>query len=191
MKKETERPCIVFVGRLVEKKGCTYLLQAMQRVQEQVPDCELRIIGDGPLRATLEEQAASLSHVRFLGVQNKQQVKEHLSEAWLFCTPSVIAESGDAEGLGMVFLEAQALQTPAISFDTGGVVEAIADGATGFNVPEKNVETLADRLLELLQDDEKRHAFGIAGKQRVLDQFDIRKQCEKLEAIYDQVLEQS
>lgn len=185
---ENDKPTIVFIGRLVHKKGCGYLLDAMKKVQKQVPETRIQIIGNGPLRNELERQAEELNHVEFLGIKNKHEIKNLLSKAWIFCTPSIVAESGDTEGLGMVFLEAQALGTPAVSFDTGGVIEAIAHGKTGMTVPEKNVDALAESLLQLLQDKSLRSNIGKFGAERIRDKFDIRKQCEKLEKIYRDVI---
>ena len=187
-KQEVERPRVVFIGRLVPKKGCRYLLEAMNLVQREIPEVELHIIGDGPLRTELESLASGLNNVVFQGVQNQQEIKQALSAAWVFCTPSIIAESGDAEGLGMVFLEAQALGTPAVSFDTGGVVEAIANRQTGRTIKERDVPALAQALVELLSNQELRKEYGEAGAERVRSEFDIKKQCKKLEVIYEQVI---
>lgn len=187
-KQEAEQPTILFIGRLVHKKGCTYLLDAMRQVQDAVPDARLLIAGDGPLRETLEKQALALRDVEFLGVQDTGQIRDLLRQAWVMCTPSIIADSGDAEGLGMVFLEAQALATPAVSFNTGGVVEAIADGETGLCIREKDTDALAEGLISLLRDDSLRRRYGDAGKQRVHEQFDIRRQCTQLEEIYRSVI---
>lgn len=187
-KQESERPRIVFVGRLVPKKGCRFLIEAMQLVQKELPEVELHIIGDGPLRAELELLAQGLQGVVFQGVKSQQEIKQALRAAWVFCTPSIIAESGDAEGLGMVFLEAQALGTPAVSFDTGGVIEAIADQETGRTIRERDVPGLAQALIELIQNKNLRQQYGAAGAERVRSEFDIKKQCKKLEDIYEQVI---
>ena len=190
-KQEAERPTVLFIGRLVPKKGCAYLIDAMKRVQRQLPDARLKIVGDGPLRKELGERAASLRNVEFLGVKTKTEIRELLQEAWTLCVPSIVAPSGDAEGLGMVFLEAQALATPAVSFDTGGVVEAIEHGKTGLNVPSEDVGALADGLLTLLTDKPLRQAWGAAGRRRVHSQFNVRTQCGALENIYAEAMEGS
>ena len=182
-------PIVLFVGRLVPKKGCEYLVRAMSRVQEIVPDVKLVVIGDGPRRHELEQQAAmTLKRFCFLGTQTPSVVKNWMNRATLFCTPSVTAESGDAEGFGMVFAEAQAMGLPVVTFASGGIPEVVADGLTGFLVPERDSEALASRLLLLFSDRALWHGFSNAGRARVKALFDIRKQTALLEDIYESVL---
>ena len=182
-------PVILFVGRLTAKKGCHYLIRAAARVQQVRPDVELIVIGEGPLRDELEQQAASqLRAFTFLGAQQPQSVREWMNRAMVFCTPSVTAESGDAEGFGMVFAEAQAMGLPVVSFASGGVPEAVENGGTGFLVPERDWEALADKLLVLLQNDALRTQIGQAGRARVNRLFDLRKQTLLLEEIYDAMI---
>jgi len=187
-KQESSTPTIVFIGRLTEQKGCSYLLKAMQQVQQVIPETRLQIIGDGNRLETLKTQARSLKNIEFLGVQDKEKIREKLLKAWVFCTPGIVPENGAEEGLGMVFLEAQALATPAVSFATGGIAEAIEHKKTGLIVPEKDITALANSLLQLLQNKDLRQHYGKAGAARIREQFDIHKQCVSLEAIYNSVI---
>ena len=99
---------VLFVGRLVEKKGCEYLIRAIEAIQKAMPDVELVIVGDGPLRRPLERLAKSrLRRFTFTGSQTAVRIREWMSRATVLCTPSIVAASGDAEGFGMVFIEAQ------------------------------------------------------------------------------------
>ena len=185
---ETDDPSLLFVGRLVEKKGCTYLLQAMQRLRDRFAGLRLKIIGDGELKPALQREAAARElAVEFLGSVAPDAVRAELAQSWLFVAPSIVAEDGDAEGLGMVFLEAQALATPVVSFASGGVVEAVADGETGLLCAEKDVAALADNIAQLLENPALRHQMGERGRARVEAHFDIRKQCARLERIYDEI----
>jgi colanic acid/amylovoran biosynthesis glycosyltransferase len=182
-------PFVLFVGRLVAKKGCEYLIRAMSRVQEALPDVQLVVIGEGPLRPELERQAATaLKSYQFLGAQNPTVVRNWMNRAMVFCAPSLTAPTGDAEGFGMVFAEAQAMGLPIVSFASGGIPEAVADGQTGFLVRERDWKALADRLLILLSDEELWLRFSDAGQIRIRTRFDVWKQASVLESIYDSVL---
>ena len=188
-KQESEHPSLLFVGRLVEKKGCTYLLQAMEQLMPRFPELSLTIIGTGELEPTLREEAQQRQlNVHFAGTASPEQIRDHLSRSWLFVAPSITAASGDAEGLGMVFLEAQALSTPVISFRSGGLVEAVEDGVTALLTDEKDVDGLGKNIARLLENTDERHQMGLAGRKRVSERFDLRTQCAKLASIYDGLL---
>ncbi len=184
-KDETADPSLLFVGRLVEKKGCTYLLQAMEQLKPRFPELRLTIIGEGDLKASLQQEAASRKlNVDFAGTASAAEIRQYLARCWLFVAPSITAASGDAEGLGMVFLEAQALQTPVVSFRSGGLVEAVDEGSTALLSDEKDIVGLARNIADLLENTGLRHNMGMAGRKRVEQYFDVRKQCAKLESIY-------
>jgi len=84
----------------------------------------------------------------------------------------------------MVFLEAQALQTPVVSFRSGGLVEAVEEGTTALLSAEKDVAGLTENIAQLLENATLRRNMGAAGRERVEQNFDVRKQCAKLELIY-------
>jgi glycosyltransferase involved in cell wall biosynthesis len=188
-KNETAEPSVLFVGRLADKKGVTYLLDALARLKNTVPGVYLTVVGSGGLLPRLHQQAEEQElDVRFAGRKTPAEVRQLLSTHWVFAAPSITADNGDAEGLGMVFLEAQAMHTPVLSFRSGGVVEAVADGETGLLCAEKDVPALADNLQTLLNSKQLRATMGAAGRSRVERNFDIRQQCGKLEAIYNSVV---
>ncbi|MFZ0746385.1 MAG: glycosyltransferase [Terracidiphilus sp.] len=183
------RPTVLFVGRLVEKKGCEYLIRAMQSVQEAAPQAELVVIGDGPLRPSLEKLATStLRRVKFLGLQTQEQIRDWMNQASVLSTPSVVAGSGDAEGFGMVFIEAQSMGLPVASFASGGIPEAVTHGETGLLAPERDWRALAANILTLLTDKSAWQQMSDKAQERVRREFDLRKQCTKLEGIYDELL---
>lgn len=188
---QPERPeggekIVLFVGRLVEKKGCEYLIRAMEAVQAEMGDAELVVIGDGPLRGNLEVQAKeSLRRFRFMGAQSSNEIRDWMKRSTVLCTPSIVAESGDAEGLPIVILEAQASGLPVAAFASAGIPEAVIDGDNGFLAPEKDWRLLAQKLAKLLADADLRQAFRIAGRKRVETMFDLKQQTRKLEDIYE------
>lgn len=186
---ERRRPRILFVGRLTEKKGVEYLIQAFALVKARLPAAELVIAGDGRLRAKLELLASQLDvPVTFLGSLSSQQIKEEIQHARVLCSPSITAENGDAEGLPIVILEAQACAVPVVTSARGGMHEGIIDGVTGFAVKEKDVEELSNRLLLLLQDGARAAAMGRAGRRNIEEKFDLRSCTESLERLYDTLM---
>ena len=188
----SRQPTVLFVGRLVEKKGCEYLIRAMSQVQAAMPEVELVIVGEGPLRTTLENLAeSSLKRYRFLGVQPPEVVRDWMNQSKVFCVPSVTAESGDAEGLGVVFAEAQAMGLPVVSSTNGGIPEVVAHDQTGFLAAEKNHEVLAHYILKLLQDRKLWQRFSLDGRLRVQTLFDQSKLSKGLEKIYQSVLDEN
>jgi len=179
---------ILFVGRLVTKKGLIHLIRAMERVQRAVPTAEVVVAGDGPLRQAMEREVAARGvRLAFLGVQTPAQVRELMRGATVLCGPGVVAMSGDAEGLGIVFLEAQAVGLPVVASTSGGIAEGIVEGETGLLHPPGDEDALAEHLITLLSDSERRARFGEAGRAHVLRHFDLRRQTAILETIYDGV----
>lgn len=183
-------PVVLFVGRLTEKKGCAYLLRAMHEVENRVPAAELVVVGDGPLRQELQALAKkTLRKCRFQGWQPPETVREWMNRARVFCVPSVRAATGDGEGFGMVFAEAQAMGLPVASFRSGGVPEAVLDGETGLLAAEGDWRSLASNILTLLSNDNLWRSMSEAGQKRVREFFDLDKQTAKLEQTYRTLLQ--
>jgi glycosyltransferase involved in cell wall biosynthesis len=95
------------------------------------------------------------------------------------------AASGDAEGFGLVFVEAQACGVPVVSYRSGGVPEAVADGETGLLATERDIDGLADRLRTVLTDDDVWLRMSACGRRRTVEQFDLTRQTARLEDVYD------
>jgi glycosyltransferase involved in cell wall biosynthesis len=186
---ERRLPRILFVGRLVEKKGVEYLIRAFGLVKAQLPAAELVIAGDGRLRAQLELLATQLKlSVTFLGSLSSQQIKEEFQQTRVLCSPSVTADNGDAEGLPIVILEAQACAVPVVTSARGGAREGIIDGVTGFACKERDVACLSNRLMQLLLDGQMAAAMGFAGRRNMEERFDLRCCTESLEGLYDALI---
>lgn len=185
----TERdPVILFVGRLTERKGAEFAIRAAAQVQKELPETELVVIGDGVLRAGLEQQAKqSLRRYRFLGTRSHEEVGEWMNRASIFCAPSVKMPSGEEEAFGMVYAEAMAMEKPVVAFDSGGISEVVSHGYTGFLAPERDWRALAEYLSLLLKDAALRKRFGVAGRERVIRRFDLEQRTKVLEAIYARV----
>lgn len=184
-----KQPIVLFVGRLVEKKGCSYLIRAMAEVQRSFPGARLVVLGDGPLRTSLEQQAQStMRNYEFLGAQSAAMVQQWMQRAHMVAAPSVIAANGDSEGLCVVACEAQAMGLPVVSFHGPGLSEAVADGETGFLVEQSNEHALAEAILSLLKDEALSVRMGAAGRKRVETHFNVLRQAEKIEGQYQKIL---
>lgn len=185
---EEENPVVLHVARLVEKKGTEYLIRAFAHVAAQIPEVELVIVGEGPLRAPLETLAKSLrieERIRFLGAKPHADVLSLIRKAAMLVLPSVTARSGDTEGLGMVLLEAAAQGVPIIGTRHGGIPEAVDDTKTGYLVPERDSNLLAERMHVLLKNSTLRHDMGREARRMCETRFNIQDQSKKLESYYD------
>jgi colanic acid/amylovoran biosynthesis glycosyltransferase len=189
---DRERELIVFVGRLVEKKGLAFLLDAMQFVKVKHPEAKIIVLGSGPLEGELRARAmAEGICCQFMGMQPASVVRAQLARARVFCVPSVSARSGDSEGLGMVFIEAQAMGTPVVSFRHGGIPEVVLDGETGLLAPERDRASLGDCLSTLMSDDEMWMRMSKRAAEWVRKSFDLKRQTNLLEDLYEDVLHRS
>jgi glycosyltransferase involved in cell wall biosynthesis len=186
---------ILHVGRLVEKKGTGVLIEALAAiVSAGVQGASLAIIGDGPLRGALERQARQAGlgeRVRFLGALSPDEVAAGMRRAAILAAPSLTAKDGDAEGLPTVVVEAAASGIPVVATFHSGIPEAVTDGETGFLVPEGDAVALADRLARLLGSEPMRRDMGAAARRLAERKFERGRLSERLEEIYDQLVEEN
>jgi glycosyltransferase involved in cell wall biosynthesis len=188
---EEERPVILHVARLVEMKGTRYLIEAFAALSPRHPDAELVIIGDGPLRPSLQARARSLGlgdKVVFLGALPHSQVFAWMRKAAMLVLPSIRTGTGRVEGLGMVLLEAAATGVPVVATRVGGIPEGVRDGQTGFLVAERDAAALARGMATLLESPALRQRMGLEARMFVETMFDAEALDETLEDIYDNVL---
>jgi colanic acid/amylovoran biosynthesis glycosyltransferase len=170
---ERVRGRLVFVGRLVEKKGVEILLQALQQLPAEL-DWSLDLVGGGPLREALEEQARPLGdRVTFLGQQSAADLAGLLARAEVAVFPSVRARSGDQDGLPVALLEAMAAGTPIVASDLPGLADAVAGGDDGAALPPAgelvepgDASGLAAAISTLLGNREARERMGAAAVDR-------------------------
>jgi glycosyltransferase involved in cell wall biosynthesis len=187
--KNVAPPTILFIGRLVEKKGLPYLLEACRILVRRGLDFHLKIIGDGPLLEQCRADAAPLhERVTFLGRLAPERVRDELAAAQIACMPSIEATDGDNEGLPIVSLEAQAAGLPIVAFDQGPVPECVHANSTGLLAKDRSAEDLASCLERLLRNPELCRRMGDAGRRHVEEHFDIKRQSKELEKIYNEVL---
>jgi glycosyltransferase involved in cell wall biosynthesis len=179
---------ILFVGRMVEKKGPLILINAFAKIHAQSPDTELVMVGDGPLKDKAIQRAQQLHlNVTFTGALPSHEVRAQLQQARVFCLPSVTAANGDAEGLPIAILEAQSCGVPVITSARGAVQEAVLNRVNGYCVPENDTNQLAASLLELLSNENQLLEFSRAGITHTQMKFDINSCTQQLENLYTQL----
>lgn len=155
---------LLFVGRLVEKKGLGVLLDAVRRLPQGL-DWHLEVLGDGPLRAELTERASGLP-VTFGGAASREELARAYARSTIVVVPSVPAASGDQDGLPTVLLEAMGSGRAVVASDLPGIDEAVTDGKTGLLVPPNHPEALAEALQGLLADGARRDEIARAARER-------------------------
>ncbi|MEX2366319.1 MAG: glycosyltransferase, partial [Pseudohongiellaceae bacterium] len=172
---------LIYVGRLVEKKGVEVLLDAMQVLIPQFPDIELLIVGDGPLRGALEHKvrdAGMEDSVHFQGSVAHGQLPELYSSSSIAVVPSVIARSGDQEGLGLVIIEAMGCECAVVASDLEAIRDIITP-ETGVLVEPANPDGLTAAITGLLNDPERRNRLAVSGRVRARGLFDWGVSGEK------------
>ncbi|NOQ64695.1 MAG: glycosyltransferase [Methyloprofundus sp.] len=160
---------LLFVGRLVEKKGVKDLLRAYSLLnREQHQKTQLWIIGDGSEKRSLEKLSHSLQlndYVTFLGKLPNEQLPDYFAAADIFIAPSITDSVGDTEGQGITLVEAMASSTAVISTNTGGICEVIEHDHTGIIVNPESPLELKVALQKLLENPELRHSMAEKGSE--------------------------
>ncbi len=177
---------LLYVGRLVEKKGVRYIILAMPEILKRHPQAQLLVAGDGPDKADLQKLALATgvaSHVQFLGTVNNAALPEFYQRATLFVAPSIVAHGGDQEGLGLVFVEALGCECPVVTTDLPAIKDVVSDGNTGLICKQKDSADLAQKILHLLAHPEQAQTLGRAGRQYVLEHFDWQIVSQRYHAL--------
>lgn len=160
---------LLFVGRLVERKGVQYLIKAMPEILKKYPQATLTIAGDGPERENLLRQAAASGvdkHIRFYGALENAALRELYANAAIFVSPSL------AEGLGLAVVEASGCGCPVVTTHLPAIRDIIIDGVTGLTCRQEDSADLAAKVCFLLEHPELREPMGRAGRQLVQERFD-------------------
>jgi glycosyltransferase involved in cell wall biosynthesis len=178
---------ILFVGRLIERKGVAHLVRALGAVRHAVP-ARLVIVGDGPERANLERLASDTgvaTHVDFRGRVSDAELRQAYASADVFVLPSVLDQRRDTEGLGVVLLEAMNYGVPVVASDIGGITDIVQHERTGLLVPPGDERALADALTRLLGDSALARSLGEGGTRLLRDSFSWDRIVERWEEVYE------
>lgn len=174
-----EKKVILFVGRLVEEKGLTYLLAAMKQI-----DAMLVIVGDGPVRDKLEKQAGDMGiDALFLGSKTHDELRTIYASADIFAAPYITARNGGQEGLGLVLLEAMASGLPVVASRSGGISQVIHNGVNGLLCEERDSRELAEKLMLLLGDDELAKKL-VENARETVEKYDYRSLAKRYAELF-------
>ncbi len=178
-------PHLLCMGRLVAEKGFDVALRAFAALSPHFPHARLSIVGDGPMRPTLEQQAASLGvaeRVSFTGWVKREEIPPLLNSATI-----VVVPSRNREPFALVALEAAQMARPVVATRRGGLQQSVADGKSGLLVENENVDAFAQALAFLLKHPEAARTMGQFGYARAQDTFSLERCVAAYSDLYEQV----
>jgi phosphatidylinositol alpha-1,6-mannosyltransferase len=183
----TDRPVIVCVSRLMARKGQDELIRALPKIHQTAPNASLVIVGDGLYRKDLERLVKKLgleSFVHLTGKVSQTELSKWYAAGDIFAMPCRTRMGGwDVEGLGIVFLEGSATGLPVIVGDSGGAVDAVIDGETGYLVDGTNTAEIADRIAYLFANPDVAKKMGNAGRNWVTQEWTWDQNFKKLDGL--------
>ncbi|RLB03697.1 MAG: hypothetical protein DRG83_06440 [Deltaproteobacteria bacterium] len=171
------------VGTLRKVKAYEFLIEAIAKVKRMFPQVKLLLVGDGPQRPLLQKKAQELqleNTVIFLGY--RKDIPQILSSLDVYVCSSL------REGTSIAILEAMAASKPVVATNVGGNPEVVENGKTGLLVPPRNPQKIAEAIVSLLNDEDRRIRMGEAGLRRVKERFSISKMLREYEEVYHEVL---
>ena len=174
---------ILCIGTLHEVKGQAYLIDACQQLRKRGFDFECHFVGDGPDRNALTDlaQRAGLSDkVYFHGKLTRDEIACFLLDADVLAAPSVPTRDGRREGIPVVLMEAMGSGVPVIASNLSGIPELVNDQLTGLLVTPRNTTSLAKALERYIKNSDLRQRLGRAGREKVVEEFDLHKNAAKL-----------
>jgi len=178
---------IACVARLERKKGHRHLLDACAALVARGIDVRCRLLGDGAERTVLEARARSIglgARVEFLGAGSRDRVREVIASAHVVVLPSVVDESGRADGVPVSLMEAMAMARPVVTTRVTGIPELVEDGVGGLLVPPGDGLALADAIERLRGDPELAARLASGGRRRVLAEYDLHRNVEHLRGLF-------
>ena len=181
---------VVLVGkiaRLFHLKGHQYVIAAAEQVVRRCPHVRVLLVGDGILRSALEQQIAQAGltgYFQFLGLVEPEEIPA------LIGAMDVVVHASLREGLARALPQALIAGKPVVSYDVDGAREVVIPGQTGFLLPPRSIEPLADALVQLAQAEDLRRRLGAQGRERFTEPFRHQRMTSQLRAIYERVLSQ-
>ncbi|MBI4773821.1 MAG: glycosyltransferase, partial [Deltaproteobacteria bacterium] len=184
-------PVVLFVGRLVEKKGVSYLIEAVPEVIAEAPDTLFVLVGGGHLEHMIRDRVRRLGierHVRMTGFVDHSRLSDYYAAADVFVGPSIVAAGGDTEGFGLTLAEAAASGCAVVATNVGGIRDVVIHGKTGLLIPEKDSPAIRDAVLHLIRHPEVRSEMGLQGRKYVTERFDWEVIGKRFRGVYLEIL---
>jgi phosphatidylinositol alpha-1,6-mannosyltransferase len=182
-----DRPVIVCVSRLMARKGQDELIRALPEVHQTSPMASLIIVGEGPYRKDLEgliKKFGLEEFVHLTGKVSQGDLSKWYAAGDIFAMPCRTRMGGwDVEGLGIVFLEGSATGLPVIVGDSGGAIDAVLDGETGYLVDGTNTNEIAQRISQLILNPDVAKRMGEAGRNWVTQEWTWDQNFKKLDGL--------
>jgi len=183
---------LITVGRLVEFKGIEFAIRALAKAKEQFSSpFHYTIVGAGPLREQLNTLIYELSmndYIELVGNKTQDEILELMDASSVFLLTGVSSRDGREENQGLVIQEAQAMELPVIVSNVGGISEGMIDNQTGFLVEQKDIESIAEKIIYLYLNPSERIRMGKAGRAFVQDKYSIPFSTKQLISYYKNLI---
>lgn len=182
---------ILSIGRLVEKKGLSYLIWACQLLKKNSIHFKCEIVGDGELKNSLSNLISDLKledQVRLIGPLSQEDLFQYYQSAYVFCLPTNIADNQDRDVLPNVVKEAMAVGVPVVTTSIPAMEELVENDHTGLLVPPRNAQALAEALKRMLDNGEQARRFAGSGRQVIELRFDRRKNVSQLLKLFERFI---
>ena len=183
---------LIYVGRLVEKKGVATLVTAIHLLKNDFPELRLTIVGDGPEKPALEKLVADFgvnAQIDFAGSQPNENVPQYYQSAGIAVVPSIVAADGDQEGLGLVAVEALGCGCVTIVSDLPALRDVVSDGENGLVFRATDATDLSEKIRHLLTNTALFERLGSAGPQSVVNRFDWKQAGSRYLSIINKYLD--
>ncbi len=181
-----EGPFLLFVGRLAEKKGVRFLIEAMPAVIKEFPKAKLLIVGTGLLESKLKTLTQKLSlqqNIIFTGQIANSDLPKYYATADIFVAPSVISKSGDREGLPVTLMEAMSCGAITVATNLEGNRDLILNGQTGFLIKHKSPTEISKTIIELLRNDDLIPQIRKQAREKIISAFDWKIISDKYKKV--------
>ena len=180
-----KRPTLLFVGQLVERKNPLFLLDVIRVITSRVPNIQLVMIGKGPLLEEIESKVNELNlhdHIILKDRVEQSQLVHYYRQSRIFVLPS------DYEIFGMVLMEAMWFKMPTVSLPYAGAKVVVEHGVDGFILEDKEVESWADLLVNLLNDPDLSNRIGVSAKKKIENEFTWAALADEFEKKYQKAI---